>query len=30
MSLKEFVTVKKLGEGSFGTVDKVRRLEDGH
>lgn len=29
MSLKDFITIKKLGEGSFGTVEKVRRIADG-
>jgi NIMA (never in mitosis gene a)-related kinase len=28
MSLKEFVPMEKIGEGSFASVYKVRRLVD--
>jgi NIMA (never in mitosis gene a)-related kinase 1/4/5 len=29
MSLKDFELMSKLGDGSYSTVFKVRRLEDG-
>jgi serine/threonine protein kinase len=28
MSERDFVTLKKLGEGSFGEVYKVKRISD--
>ena len=29
MSIKDFEIVAKLGDGSYSTVYKVRRIEDG-
>ena len=29
MSIKDFELLKKLGEGAYSTVYKVRRLQDG-
>ena len=30
MSLNDFVTIAKLGDGAFSSVYKVRRKKDGH
>jgi len=30
MSLEQFQIIAKLGDGSYSSVYKVKRLEDGH